>query len=502
MSKDSSFLEHTVASVAPFMFMQRLFDRDKARVVLMRILIVMCAFYIVSIETIANFIEPMNGEEGAFAFLMSRNEFSRDVIWNASVESIDFVDKTEHPILLYYFMTLLGKSLRIMNFYSIDEIALYKSATLLSFLLVLLATSFQFRVVSQFIMGTVFLSTLFLLLFVLSNLDMLQTDTTIGFNLMALAFVCLAIVLSKRAGSFKWKYTWILICGALIGTGKQEWALLFIASTIIAQVYVQYLRENNSSTKGFKSFAVLITLNLGVILGITINILIDHSAYFGGFDVINRTVINRSVAGEVSLSNYLTSFKTKLPISLMLILIAIVYLLLISKLIAKENFQTRYISTLPAIFVLVSSVVLLTASSFWNEEVRYLAPTAGGALVLPLLYITIRNNILAKRINQSRAVSVKAKKASQFVALLILVYKLLTSIQMMDGLGAVQAEQKLAHATVDERCIYVVDPSMAYNAMGKINWINSWLGTDGVLAYYKINIVSKLGDDFEFCSFP
>lgn len=326
-------------------------------------------FFLVLFSKVAGLTMPLRGEEGNFAYILLNGYQENKTLVVGSLDKQLLYVEIEHPILLYRIIGWIGNVASHIPSY-IDSILLMRLTSILFIIFPLIALVITLRNSKQ-------LKIIVLIPFLIysmtplfqTNVFKLQTDTLVGSLAFSIMGFFLFLIYRNPDSGLK-IYIYCFVAGLIGGVGKQEWAISFILSILVTNIFIFFSRPRIGQLRdiGYLTLFFLI----GIFLSSALNYMLDRASYIGGFNVIARTVLNRDPMTFENISALLNYFLIR-SVYIFWPLLVVIFLLKNYDLLGKNPILI-WIKLFLGIAVLAN--ILPTLLSTWNLDMRYLVPAA------------------------------------------------------------------------------------------------------------------------------
>lgn len=417
---------------------------------------------------------PIVGEEGMFAFMLTHPfEPSEGLLIGSLNEVLQFT-LPEHPVLMYWYVeSIQGVQAALVGVFGITTAAFRLIHFIPVFIVALgIVLTFKFlpsswKVKGQWLVvlaivsasplfGTPFLS--------------LQTDTLFGSPVFALSGLSMLLALRNHQ-SRRWFVIFLCTSGALMGLGKQEWAISALAAGIVIFSMEALLKSARPTAGGKRDFLsslqVVGPFALGIVFGSIVSLVADPKNYWGGFDVIRRTMFSSTNPIEERLASTWAFISMKTPFLLPVLVVFVVFCLLV---VARGPSDQRR-SLFSLFFLVAVGNVLPGYFSSWSADLRYVVP--GGVAML----FTVMAGILL----------IGNDKVLLRISMVGFTTALFFSILFTSGAAEPYSKeivQRSGDSTLID-CAILTSSANVFVDPHKFDWISEDLGREGALAHLK-----------------
>ncbi len=426
--------------------------------------------------------QPIRGEEGMFAYMMTNKvEPSNSLLVGSLSGNLQFT-APEHPIFIYQYMAglepivsftvqALGENpvaFRLWNIMPLVVLAIFGA---------LLIHNSENPNRTKYMSLALFGVAMALPIFG-GPLLTIQTDTVYGAVLFTGGGLLIAIQLIGDSKGIS-NYLLMFISGAVFALGKQEWIFSAILASGLILVIGLLNQAADHSQRGLRNKLVdllfLLPFSAGLFIGTMISFVADKRNFLGGLDVIRRTMFNSEIPITQKITSSIVFTIEKTPYVIPLIALLILNIVMAYKLIGNRSKRNLFVF---ANFLSLANILPGYFSS-WSGDLRYVVPGA----VLTLMLFCLSLWFFAGHTNYLVGSSI------------ILGISLIISIQVGHfekleyprGIFQVEVQNSADCAVLTSSAEAFLDPE-------RVNWVSEDLGIEGALAHLKIHggAVSKL----------
>lgn len=234
------------------------------------------------------FDEQLQGEEGVFAKILIQKVEGPNYVLAARVNGEEIFCLAEHPALMYETLGHVGRPVHKFLFWLYKEV---DSTRVIRFSLTLFQLIVWVGILAVLNLqlgssisksGYFFLLSLAVSPLAVSSSLTAQIDGSVGVifcGAVALTnlYFCFSSTLSGKA------FVILFLAGFVLGLGKQEWSISFLAASLLTLMFLFVLNERTLAP--YQAIGLEL---IGVLCGNLISYTYDPSNYLGGIDVIGR----------------------------------------------------------------------------------------------------------------------------------------------------------------------------------------------------------------------